>query len=153
MSSFQLYLTLSGKLVLGVVYLHKLKVIYNVDKNLMLYQIISDFILTIHFCYILFVIFGGLLILRWRWIWKLHLAAVVWGFLVQYFVWICPLTSWENYFRELGGEAGYESGFLDHFVTSLIYQDISTNLHTILAILLLFINVSIYLYIFVYREN
>jgi hypothetical protein len=57
--------------------------------------------------------------LRWRWIWKIHLPAVVWGFLVQYFIWACPLTTWENYFRELGGEAGYEGGFIEYYLTGV----------------------------------
>jgi hypothetical protein len=115
----------------------------------MLYRLIADGLLLIHFCYILFVIFGGLLILRWRDIWKIHLPAVLWGFLVQFFVWICPLTSWENHFRELGGESGYQNGFIDYFLTSIIYIDINPYFHMIMAVLLLSLNLSIYYKIFI----
>ncbi len=91
--------------------------------------------------------------LRWRWLWKLHLPAVIWGFLVQYFVWICPLTDWENHFRKVGGETGYENGFIDHFITSLIYQNVSIEVHTLMAIVLLIVNISVYFYIFFYTKK
>ena len=114
----------------------------------MFYRLLADLILVLHFCYVLFAIFGGLLVLRWRWMWKLHLPALVWGFLVQYFVWICPLTSWENYFRELGGEAGYEGGFIEYYISAIIYPGIITpQIHVLLAILLVVFNLLVYSYI------
>ena len=86
--------------------------------------------------------------LRWRNVWKLHLPAVIWGFCVQYFLWTCPLTTWENYFRELGGEAGYEGGFIDYFLVSTLYPNVNPEIHTILAILIILINFGIYFCIF-----
>jgi hypothetical protein len=118
----------------------------------MIYRLIADTILIIHFCYILFVIFGGLLILRRPGLWKIHIPAVIWGFLVQYFVWICPLTSWEDYFRLLGGQEGYQNGFLDYFLTTLIYPEISPFIHTLLGITILLLNLAIYIYLF-FRIN
>lgn len=119
----------------------------------MVYRLFADIILIVHLCYILFVVFGGFLLLRWRWLWKLHLPAVIWGFAVEYFVWICPLTDWENHFRRLGGEAGYENGFIDHFITTLIYQNVYAEIHLLMAIFLLVLNLSIYFYIFFYKKN
>lgn len=114
----------------------------------MVYRSIADIILIIHFCFILFVIVGGFFLLRWRKLWKLHLPAVIWGFMVQYFVWICPLTNMENYFRNLSGQAGYDGGFIEHFTSSLIYPNVAPEFHLILGFLLLLINASIYFYIF-----
>ncbi len=119
----------------------------------MVYRLFADIILIVHLCYILFVVFGGFLLLRWRWLWKLHLPAVIWGFAVEYFVWICPLTDWENHFRRLGGEAGYENGLIDHFITTLIYQNVYAEIHLLMAIFLLVLNLSIYFYIFFYKKN
>lgn len=114
----------------------------------MIYRLLADFILIVHLCFILFAIFGGLFVLCYRSVWKLHLPALVWGFLVQYFVWICPLTSWENYFRALGGEAGYDGGFIEHYVSAIIYPGfISPQTHLILAVLLATFNVLVYAYI------
>ena len=118
----------------------------------MIYRLFADIILIIHFGYLLFVVFGGFFMLRWRGLWKFHLPAVIWGFLVQYFVWICPLTTWENYFRELGGQSGYENGFIDYFVTSILYPNINAEVHTILAITLVLLNLAIYFYIFNRRQ-
>ena len=114
----------------------------------MIYRLLADFILIVHLCFILFAVFGGLLVLRWRWLWKLHLPALVWAFLVQYFVWFCPLTAWENHFRALGGEAGYEGGFIDHYVSAIIYPGfMSPQTHFLSAILLVVFNLLVYLYI------
>ena len=114
----------------------------------MIFRFLADFFLIVHLCFVLFAVFGGLLALRWRWVWKLHLPALVWGFLVQYFVWFCPLTTFENYFRTLGGEAGYEGGFIEHYVSAVIYPGfISPNTHFLLAILLVVFNLLVYSFI------
>jgi hypothetical protein len=111
----------------------------------MIFRFLADFILIVHLCFILFAVFGGLLVLRYRPVWKLHLPALLWGFLVQYFVWICPLTIWENYFRALGGEAGYEGGFIEHYVSAVIYPGfISPQAHLFLAVLLVTFNLLVY---------
>ncbi len=114
----------------------------------MIYRALADLILILHFCFVLFAIFGGLLVLRWRWVWKLHLPALVWGFLVQYFVWMCPLTDWENYFRDLGGEAGYEGGFIEYFISAIIYPGIITpQTHLLMAVALVVFNLLIYAFL------
>jgi len=111
----------------------------------MIFRFLADLILILHLCFIVFSIFGGLFVLRWRWSWKLHLPALVWGFLVQYFVWVCPLTVWENHFRALGGEAGYPGGFIEHYVAALIYPGfISPEQHLLLAVLLVAFNIIVY---------
>lgn len=120
----------------------------------MIYRALADLILISHFCFVLFAIFGGLLVLHRRWMWKFHLPALVWSFLVQYFVWICPLTDWENYFRALGGEAGYEGGFIEYFISAILYPGIITpQIHLLLAISLVVFNLLVYSYILwrVYR--
>lgn len=113
----------------------------------MIYRFLADLILVTHFCFVLFAAFGGLAVLRWRWLWKIHLLAVIWGFLVQYFVWICPLTVWENYFRELGGAAGYEGGFIENYVAAILYPGITPQFHLFLAVLLIIFNLLVYSYI------
>ena len=111
----------------------------------MIFRFLADLILILHFCFVLFAIFGGLLVLRWRWMWKFHLSALVWGFLVQYFVWMCPLTDWENYFRDLGGEAGYEGGFIEYFISAIIYPGIITpQTHLLMAVALVVFNLLVY---------
>ncbi len=115
----------------------------------MVYRLLADLIFVLHFCFVIFAIFGGLLGLRWRWVWKLHLPALVWSFLVQYFVWICPLTDWENYFRQRGGEAGYEGGFIEYYISAIIYPGfIAPQTHLLLAVLLVVFNLLVYAFLF-----
>jgi hypothetical protein len=114
----------------------------------MIYRFAADLLLILHVVYVLFAAFGGLAMLRWRWIWKIHLPAVVWGFLVQYFIWACPLTSWENYFRVLGGEAGYEGGFIEYYLRAILYPGFAPHFHLFLGIALVAFNLLVYFYVF-----
>ncbi len=68
----------------------------------MAYRILADLVLILHFCFVLFVVFGGLFVVRRRWVASLHLPAVVWGVLVECFFWACPLTTLENSLRQKG---------------------------------------------------
>ncbi len=75
----------------------------------------------IHIAFVLFVVFGGLLVVRWRWMTGLHLPAAVWGALVELFSWECPLTPLENELRHKAGQAGYEGGFVEHYFHPILY--------------------------------
>ncbi len=89
----------------------------------MIYRLLADTTLVVHFAFVLFVVLGGLLVLRWRWIAWIHLPAVAWGAFVEFTGRICPLTPLELWLRDLGGERGYEGGFIEHYITSWIYPD------------------------------
>ncbi|HEV8158064.1 MAG: DUF2784 domain-containing protein [Acidobacteria bacterium] len=114
----------------------------------MAYRILADLVLTLHFCFVLFVVFGGLLALRRRWVASLHLPAVVWGVLVECFFWACPLTTLENSLRQLGGESGYTDGFIDHYVSAILYARISPQFRITLGLLLIGLNLLVYWYVF-----
>lgn len=109
------------------------------------YRLLADLVLTLHFAFVAFALFGGLLVLRRPRIAWLHLPVLAWGVLVQWADWICPLTPLENHFRMRGGEAGYESGFIEHYLTLLLYPDnLTLELRYILGTVLLIVNVAIY---------
>lgn len=87
----------------------------------MTYRLLADAVLLIHLGFILFVVLGGLLLHRFpRLVW-LHLPAVLWGAYAELSGTICPLTPLENRLRELGGQAGYPGGFVEHYLWPLIY--------------------------------
>ena len=65
----------------------------------MIYRGLADLILVIHLAFVLFVVLGGLLVVRWPWVAWLHVPAAVWGILIEYTGWICPLTPLENSLR------------------------------------------------------
>jgi hypothetical protein len=87
----------------------------------MFYRIGAEAVLSLHFAFIAFVLFGALLALRWRWIVALHLPAAAWGFFVEITGRICPLTYAENYLRERAGEVGYSQGFIEHYLLPVVY--------------------------------
>jgi hypothetical protein len=89
----------------------------------MWYRAAADAVLVLHLAFILFVTLGGVAVLRWARLAWLHVPAVLWGVLIEFGGWICPLTPLENAMRLRGGEEGYAGGFIDHYVTSLIYPD------------------------------
>ena len=87
----------------------------------MIYRIAADLVVLIHFTFVLFVVFGALVALRWPRVLWLHLPAAAWGALIEFQGWICPLTPWENRLRTLGGQAGYAGGFIEHYILPLLY--------------------------------
>ena len=87
----------------------------------MIYRALADLVLVVHLAFVLFVVLGGLLVLRGPRVAWLHVPAAVWGVLIEYTGWICPLTPLENSFRARGGEAGYSGGFIEHYIQPLLY--------------------------------
>ncbi|HXH69777.1 MAG TPA: DUF2784 domain-containing protein [Pyrinomonadaceae bacterium] len=114
----------------------------------MIYRILADAVLVSHFAFVIFIIFGGLLVLRRRIVLFIHLPALVWGIFVQIFLWQCPLTPLENWFRHLGGEAGYSGGFIEYYILMLLYPGIGFWIHILLGLILLAINLAVYSYVF-----
>jgi len=76
----------------------------------MLYRVLADGIMLLHFAYIVFVIGGALLVLHRRWWMWLHLPAVAWGVWVEFYAKTCPLTPLENALRARAGQAGIRRG-------------------------------------------
>lgn len=87
----------------------------------MVYGLLANAVLVLHFAFIAFVVIGGLAVLRWPRLAWIHIPAASWGALIELFGWTCPLTPLENSFRKLGGEAAYSGGFIDHYLASMIY--------------------------------
>ncbi|MGI9627782.1 MAG: DUF2784 domain-containing protein [Longimicrobiales bacterium] len=109
------------------------------------YRVAADLVLVLHLLFIVFVIAGGLLGLRWRWTPWLHLPAVVWGVALEFFGWICPLTPLENSLRQASGAQGYEGGFIEHYILSIIYpRGLTPEIQIALGVIVLVINVAVY---------
>ena len=81
----------------------------------------ADTIVLLHLAFVVFVVLGGFLVLRWRWIVWAHLPAVLWGAAIEFGGWICPLTPLENYLRQRGGETPYQGDFISRYVLPTLY--------------------------------
>jgi hypothetical protein len=109
------------------------------------FSVLADLVVVIHFLFVLFVVFGGFLSLyKQGWAW-LHIPAAIWGALIEFTGWICPLTPLENRLRIQHGDVGYTSDFIDRYITSLLYPSgLNSRLQIILGVFVIVINVSIY---------
>ena len=109
------------------------------------FSLLADLVVIIHFLFILFVIFGGLLVLHKRSWALLHIPAAVWGALVEFTGWICPLTPLENWLRFQDGGPAYTSGFIERYIVSIIYPSFLTHSQQIfLGLGVIMINGAIY---------
>ncbi len=107
-----------------------------------------ELVVLVHFAFVLFVILGGLLVLRWRRLAWFHLPAVVWGVLIEFAGWICPLTPLENWLRRKGGMGEYETGFIEHYILPVLYPDrLTRELQIALGLFALALNLVIYAWI------
>ncbi len=115
----------------------------------MLNNFIADLLVIFHLGFILFVILGGFLVIRWRLMLWIHLPCAIWGMLIEFAGWICPLTPLENRFRQLAGSAGYSGGFIDNYIIPIIYPaELTRELQIILGIAVILINLLAYGFVF-----
>jgi hypothetical protein len=118
------------------------------------YRFLADAVLLVHLGFILFVVFGALLVLRWPRLLPVHLAAAAWGAGIELLGAICPLTHVENRMRVLAGESGIEGGFIDRYLLPLIYPGAMTRgLQLGLAAGVLVVNAVLYAWIFQRRTR
>lgn len=116
----------------------------------MTYRLLADAVVALHLGFVLFVVFGGLLVLRRRWIAFLHLPAAAWGAAIELMGGICPLTPLENRLRGLAGLEGYGGGFVEHYVLPVLYPGALTRqLQIGLGVAVVVVNAAIYLWIVV----
>lgn len=99
----------------------------------MAYRLLADFVLTVHFAVVVFVI-GGLVaivagnVYGWSfvnawWFRLAHLAAIAVVVAQAWLGVVCPLTTLESWLRTQAGEAAYETSFIEHWLTRLLFYD------------------------------
>jgi len=112
------------------------------------YRLLADLVLILHAGFVVFVMLGALLALRWpRSAW-VHVPVALWGAGIEFVGGICPLTPLENHWRRLAGELGYPGGFIEHYLLSALYPDgLTRRLQFVLGVLVLVVNVAIYAWV------
>jgi hypothetical protein len=105
----------------------------------------ADLVVLLHFLFVLFVVFGGLLVLRWPKLAYLHLPIAVYGVLIEFIGWVCPLTPLEKRLRESAGQQGYEGGFVEHYILPVLYPaGLTRGVQLVLGLLVIGINLAVY---------
>jgi len=118
------------------------------EKQRMIYRALADFVLLLHMAFVLFAALGGFLAFKWRRVAWFHIPAALWAAHIEFVGWECPLTPLENWLRRQGGEAGYQTGFIERYLLPLIYPaPFSRSLHVVLGLLVMSVNLAIYWWI------
>lgn len=120
----------------------------------MLHAWLADGVLALHLAFILFVVCGGLLVLRWPRLAWIHLPAAAWGVLIEYANWICPLTPLEVELRRRGGREGYTGTFLEHYLEPVVYPSgLTREAQILLGSFVLGVNVAVYAWLLARRRR
>jgi hypothetical protein len=110
-----------------------------------LYGLAADLVVVLHLAFVLFVVLGGLLALRWPRLAWVHLPVAVYGALIELVGWICPLTPLESWLRQAAGETGYQGGFVEHYLLPVLYpRALTAGLQLTLGLLVILVNAAIY---------
>ncbi|WP_405243477.1 DUF2784 domain-containing protein [Lentisalinibacter salinarum] len=105
----------------------------------------ADAVLLLHAAFIVFVVAGGLIALRWPLAAAVHLPCAVWGAAIEFTGGVCPLTPLEQRLRAAAGEAGYSGGFIEHYVVPLIYPaGLTPTVQLVLGSAVILVNLAVY---------
>jgi len=89
----------------------------------MAYRWLADVVMLAHFGFIAYVALGGFLA-WWRPLLIVpHASAALWGALSVTAGLTCPLTTWEDWARGRAGEQGLTRGFIDTYLTGVVYPE------------------------------
>lgn len=111
----------------------------------MIWSLLADGVVLLHLAFLVFVVVGGVAVLRWPRVALAHVPAAVWGAWIEFTGGVCPLTPLENRLRRMAGGAGYPGGFIDHYLVPLIYPSGLTRTHQlILGAAVLVVNGVVY---------
>jgi hypothetical protein len=94
----------------------------------MVYRVLAEVVVVIHFGFVVFVVVGGFLAWRWPRLLLLHVPAIAWGLVIVTVGARCPLTTLERHLRSLGGENGRGQGFIDRYIEGVVYPGHLTRL-------------------------
>jgi len=120
----------------------------------MVYRIAADSVAVLHFMFILFVVFGGFLAIRWHKVSWFHIPMAVWGALIEFAGWICPLTPLENKLRRASGDSGFAAGFIEEYILPVIYPaGMTRGVQIALGSAVIIINIFIYGYLLSRRSR
>jgi hypothetical protein len=112
----------------------------------MVFRLLADVTVVAHLVFVVFVLFGGLLVVRLPRVAWLHVPAVAWGAWIEFAGWLCPLTPLENWLRTQSGGVAYDSSFVEHYLLPLLYPaSLSRERQWVLGSIVLVVNAVLYL--------
>jgi hypothetical protein len=111
------------------------------------FSLLATGVVALHLAFIVFVLGGGLLVRRRPRLAFVHLPCAVWGAFVELTGRVCPLTPLEVALRRRAGEAGYAEGFIEHYLTAIVYPTgLTREIQIALGLLVVAVNAAAYAY-------
>jgi len=105
----------------------------------------ADAVVAFHAAFIVVGVIGAVLLVRWPWFVWVHLPVLAWGIWVEFSGTTCPLTPLENRLREVAGGARYQGGFIDHYLTPIIYPEgLTRGTQAVFGAILIGVNLLLY---------
>lgn len=118
----------------------------------MFYRALARTIAAVHITYVVFVVAGSLLVLRWPSLVWAHVACIAWAFATMTTDLGCYLTTWEKSLWRRGGREPYPEGFLQHHVLHVIFPaEESRKAHIKLGVAVVVLNAGVYAFIYSMR--
>jgi len=106
---------------------------------------LADALVVAHLLFVVFVMAGGFLLLRWPKLAWAHLPAAAWAAYIEFSGGICPLTPLENRLRALGGESVYSGGFVERYLLPVLYpENLTLPVQQVLGGLVVGVNLAAY---------
>ncbi len=113
------------------------------------YAILAEFVVILHFLFVLFALFGALFSFRWKKLLWIQIPAAIWAMAVEFGNIACPLTPLEKWLIERQGMTAYKESFVEHHILSLLYPgELGANARIALGLVVLFCNLSAYALLF-----
>lgn len=120
----------------------------------MWYRILADALVVVHLLFIVFVLLGGLFVVKWRYVSLVHIPAALWAAWVEYQGWVCPLTPLENWFRQQAGMGGYQKSFIDQYLVPVVYPAaLNREWQMVLGTIVVILNVTIYSWVWHHNKR
>ncbi|HSG90110.1 MAG TPA: DUF2784 domain-containing protein [Pseudomonadales bacterium] len=105
----------------------------------------ADALVVAHLGFVCFAVLGGWAVLHRPRLAFLHLPVVAWAVWIEISGGVCPLTPLENAWRLRAGEAGYEGGFVEHYLLAILYPEgLTAAAQIVLGLGVLVINLAFY---------
>jgi len=112
----------------------------------MIYKILADSVVLIHFFWILFLFLGALWGVKNKIVKIFHIVGLVYAFAIQLFDWYCPLTHLEVWLRSKHDPAlTYSGSFILYYVEKIVYLELSRFVVLLFTIFLCGFNLWVYL--------
>jgi uncharacterized membrane protein len=111
----------------------------------MFYMLAADFVVLVHFLWIIFLIFGVFIGRKYRAIKIFHIAGLGFSVVMQILGWYCPLTYLEIWLRQKHAPLlSYSGSFIVYYMEKLIYIKIAPWIIFVLTLILISITAYIY---------